>query len=418
MPPKRNSKSHNKNKAAAETNAMGDCKLPPDMMIAILARLPVKSLCRFKCVCKPWCKLVSNPDFVKLHTDLSPRARASASVVQSHLLTCSVLGINPNRVSPIEADHPYEIFLDHCNGLVCMGRPAFTDKVILWNPATNLWKVLPGFRTNFGATKMVSLGFGCTAEGDDFKVVRISCLKGKKMKVGVEVYSSKSASWRVLDDVGIRCRVKYPKNHVIVNGDPYWDTCFAERLNQNGEIEEASALLGFDATHMKFKVVPLPRYDIVGNGPIVNWEGSIAMLDCIKKDGDWLQAIDLWCYHEGDGAWILKKRLDVKHDLKVDQCLDCSRSGKIVGGCTNGKLFIFDPKTGGVVVSEVKRGRGCSFQIFGYDESLACVKDMTPAAAALINKEDKLVFNDIEGFFVSSFRHSNGQVACYYALAK
>ncbi|XP_057773726.1 F-box/kelch-repeat protein At3g23880-like [Salvia miltiorrhiza] len=417
MPPKRTLNRSNQNKQAAEINAMADCNLPRDIMIAVLARLPVKSLCRFKCVCKPWLRLVSNPDFVKIHTDLSPRARAPAAL--THLLTCPVLGILPNKVSPIEADHPYEIFLDHCNGLVCMGHPALTDRVVLWNPATNFWKILPHSGANFGAVRIVSLGFGCNAEGDDFKVVRISCLKGKKLKVGVEVYSSKSNSWRVLDDVGIRFRVKYPKNHVIVNGDPYWDACFAERLGENGEVEEGCALLGFDSTNMKFKFLPLPNLGILGKSPIVDWEGSIALLQCVKNDADCLQRIDLWCCDDDGSEWIVKKRFEVKcDDLKVDQCLDCSKSGKIVGGCRDGRLFVFDPKTGGVVVSEVRRGRGCSFQIFAYDESLACVKGMTPAAAAVDGKEEKLEFNDIDGFFVSSFRHSNGQVSCFYALAK
>ncbi|XP_057796008.1 F-box/kelch-repeat protein At3g23880-like [Salvia miltiorrhiza] len=216
MPPKRNpNRSKSSNNAAVEIDAMADCLFPRDIMIAILTRLPVKSLFRFRCVCKPWSGLVFNPSFIKLHTTLSlesPRPRAA----QTHLLNCPVLSVHPNRVAPSDAA---DLWLDHCNGMVCMTRPSYTQKIVLWNPATNLWKILPDSTVRFGAAQMVSLGFGCNADGDDFKVVRIACMKGRKMKTVVEVYSSKSGSWRTIEDVGFKFTVMYPKNHVIVNGD-------------------------------------------------------------------------------------------------------------------------------------------------------------------------------------------------------
>ena len=41
--------------------------LPCELIVDILLRLPIKSLCRFKCISKPWCTLISHPDFVKTH---------------------------------------------------------------------------------------------------------------------------------------------------------------------------------------------------------------------------------------------------------------------------------------------------------------------------------------------------------------
>ena len=41
--------------------------MPEDLLIDILARLPVKSLQRFKCVCKYWYALIGSPDFISNH---------------------------------------------------------------------------------------------------------------------------------------------------------------------------------------------------------------------------------------------------------------------------------------------------------------------------------------------------------------
>lgn len=42
-------------------------ELPEDALIEILARLPVKSLIRFTCVCKYWLFLIRSPEFATKH---------------------------------------------------------------------------------------------------------------------------------------------------------------------------------------------------------------------------------------------------------------------------------------------------------------------------------------------------------------
>lgn len=41
--------------------------IPEEILFEILLRLPVKSLCRFRCVSKHWCSIISDPDFADAH---------------------------------------------------------------------------------------------------------------------------------------------------------------------------------------------------------------------------------------------------------------------------------------------------------------------------------------------------------------
>ncbi|KAH6807045.1 hypothetical protein C2S51_028153 [Perilla frutescens var. frutescens] len=413
MPPKRNQnrpKTRGKNSKEAVENPMADCILPPDMMLCIMSRVPVKSLMRFKAVCKPWQKLVSNPKFIKIHHEQFSQGPKTCSV-KSHLLTNLI--IEPSKT--IRGD-PAEVFLDSCRGLVCLGRPLFSREIVLWNPATNMWKTLPHSKADFGTVEMVSLGFGCNADdgdgGYDYKVVRIFGLKGKKVRTVVEVYSSKTDSWKTIQ-VGFKFMVLYPTNHVIVNGNPYWIALIDEN-SRFVEGEECKVLLGFDCAKMLFKIVPMPTLEV--KGTFVDWKGSLGGVVCMMDENDRLESIDVWAYDDGERVW----RRNVSYEglkLDADKCMDCSRSGKIVGSCMNGNFFIYDTEKNHLGIIDLKRDRRITFQIFPYEESLAFVQGMKPM---VVWKEEHRIenINIIDGFFVSGLNDPSGaEIGCYYPLA-
>ncbi|OEL12803.1 hypothetical protein BAE44_0026175, partial [Dichanthelium oligosanthes] len=60
--------------------------LPEDVIFDVLARLPVKTLCRFRCVCKGWHALISDPAFAA-----AQRSRA-APLVAGHRFGRAVSG--------------------------------------------------------------------------------------------------------------------------------------------------------------------------------------------------------------------------------------------------------------------------------------------------------------------------------------
>lgn len=52
---------------------METLNLPEDLVIEILSRLPLKSLMRFKFVCKRLCALTRNPNFIATHLNYNTK---------------------------------------------------------------------------------------------------------------------------------------------------------------------------------------------------------------------------------------------------------------------------------------------------------------------------------------------------------
>ena len=123
--------------------------LPDDIIAAILLRLPVRSILQFRCVCKSWKTLISDPQFAKNQLQL---LTANPTIAHQHLAsstftrTCKIesfpvkpLFANPSSpVVPISVvmNGRYHI-LGSCNGLLCLYEFQL-GCVILWNPSTRL----------------------------------------------------------------------------------------------------------------------------------------------------------------------------------------------------------------------------------------------------------------------------------------
>ncbi|KAK9026875.1 hypothetical protein V6N11_066734 [Hibiscus sabdariffa] len=128
----------------------GRSDVPEVLVFEILHRLHVKSLTRFRCVCKPWSSSFQTPLFITKHhnhhlrhnnlklllkhshgntrydthyfSQLSTDKGHNFSVKQTvHLPFFENFLSSPQAVGP-------------CNGILCLNDS--TDKVALWNPST------------------------------------------------------------------------------------------------------------------------------------------------------------------------------------------------------------------------------------------------------------------------------------------
>ncbi|EAY96729.1 hypothetical protein OsI_18645 [Oryza sativa Indica Group] len=182
-------------------------KLTDDLLVEVLSRVPYKSLCRSKRVCRQWRRVISDPD----HRRLLPRYHLHDAVVGffDHRSFISFLGrgrfVGPSL--PFLPDCGDLRLLDICNGLLLCRRRRLSDPrrfdYLVANPATEQWIVLP----ESGWThkeQIARLGFDPAVSSSHFHVFEFELVEHSAMGmsgdhdgnvVAVEIYSSETGVW-------------------------------------------------------------------------------------------------------------------------------------------------------------------------------------------------------------------------------
>ncbi|KDO40713.1 hypothetical protein CISIN_1g044669mg, partial [Citrus sinensis] len=108
-----------------------------------VTRLPVKSLIRFKCICKFWCTLINSPSFISRHLKNYNDENARLFVEYN------TFGFEGQRFALFSDEtltdlSSYQVFEPQISkimmGLFCIYTPSCID---LWNPATRELRPLP-----------------------------------------------------------------------------------------------------------------------------------------------------------------------------------------------------------------------------------------------------------------------------------
>ncbi|KAL3628771.1 hypothetical protein CASFOL_027817 [Castilleja foliolosa] len=366
MPPEKLKNCQITNPAAAALEA---CE---DLMLCILARLPVKSICRFKSVCKPWNHLLSTREFVKMQFKLSTESKNHSFLVHNMRgnNNTSVFNIESSEKKAKILDHPFDYtgvwigIVGCCRGLVCTRRG---KGLVLWNPAMNLYKTVSPYK-DYGDDFKMSLGFGYDAEGDDFKVVRIVWLK-KKRRFGmciswVEVYSANSDSWTTIDPgLFSELSISWINNRVTVNGNPCW-------VGRNDVIKDL-LIIRFDMSKLVFNIVTLSNLDYnkaKQDIEFVDLNGSLGALVVTWKNRweniERIEYVDNWVYDDGEQIWT--KSHSVPIEVKMIRVLRCLKDGRVLGMHPKSAynfnlpylLKLIEPKKKDVFNSETKCVKG------------------------------------------------------------
>ncbi|KAJ9701334.1 hypothetical protein PVL29_006608 [Vitis rotundifolia] len=283
--------------------------IPEVIMVDILSRLPVKSLLRFRCVCKAWCTLISRPQFVETHLhDL-------AVDLELHL------GISNKRTATV---------LDSCNGLLCVIDCFYgfyslkpPQKLILWNPSTRQCNHIPC--PSFVGYQNCMYSFFYDPDSDDYKIN------------GIDIFTLKTNEWRTVEETHSSV-IRY-WSATYFNGNLHW---LAFRYGE----DERSSMVAFSIREEKFQEMELPSQRAVFGLRVL---GGCLCVDGLYTNDKWVmeeygikeswKRLMAFPYRVGDGSsWKLPRVLRflengvllVLHDWKLVLCDSKNNTWKII----------------------------------------------------------------------------------------
>ena len=271
-----------------------------DVVFSILSKLPIKSLKRFQCVRKSWSLLFQDSRFMTMFCNkFLYNSHDSSLLLQAYLPyngdntyfteLYSLFGeryenmtkldwpnISHDQMEPhyfnLDTGHQYdpsdfEFFgFTSINGILCLLR--FYDfpnviKVVLWNPATKGFKIIPPSSVELCLVQPHFLwfhfcvhGFGYDHVTDDYKVIRHvkfqPPLPPHDLQTLWEIYSLKGNSWRTLN---FDMPTSYPSyNNVYMSGLCHW-------LHEEQNLSFEVSLVSFQLSNETFLITPIPCID-------------------------------------------------------------------------------------------------------------------------------------------------------------
>ncbi|XP_004309066.1 PREDICTED: F-box/kelch-repeat protein At3g06240-like [Fragaria vesca subsp. vesca] len=283
-------------KKKTEVHGGQNVELPPEIIDAILLRLPVKPLCRFKLVSKSWQSLISHPDFVANHS------KAAVENKDRRRLFINILSYSsPFRLYSLNFDQFHgdgnlvaaSTELDfwapsvHCScyGLFLTTQFAKDNCYCLINPVTKESKKLPKppiwtLPLDPSFPWVYALGFDHST--NEYKVIH-----GQEYDDGLvfSVYTLQTGSWRKIDDL-FPYKSYGCLDGIMVNGHVHW---LARKVTDGSLV-----IISFLLPEEKVREIALPPN---------------ASNDCIQLGAfrDWLCVTSTLYIAIFNEFWVMKK---------------------------------------------------------------------------------------------------------------
>ncbi|XP_059670660.1 putative F-box protein At1g32420 [Cornus florida] len=358
------------------TYKSGNQRLSEDLIIDVLTRLPVKSLVRFRCVCKNWYSLTINSSFITKHLHHS---RNSAHLLVYHFNDSAekyVLTLFLDETLASFSHLHYDL-----DGLPCFSEPSILgtfngilglwnhDRITLWNPATRVFRSLlmpnPNLPSYFNVYHSY-FGFGLDLETNDYKVVSIRKYWNDKNDDPydpnvVSVYNLCTNSWRLFQDSS-PSRFVHDSilSNTYMNGLYYWLTL--------DESDQFYAVVSFDMGNEVFRYISgPPNLSRMEYGIRVMYFDSIALIYFETHKVE--KHFDSWVMEE-EGCWT--KQLSIGPLLDVEASFGIWKNGELFLRISTEELVLYDPNTR--EIKNLQYRCNSSLQAFMYMESLVSVR--------------------------------------------
>ncbi|KAK8664340.1 hypothetical protein V6N13_084133 [Hibiscus sabdariffa] len=364
------------------------CDLPEALVLEILSKLPVKSLTRFRSVCKPWFSSFQTPFFITKHlhnnNHLNLLHKGFCGDTRDGVYSFSQLStekgrnfsVKENFHLPFSGKGWFDLAVDGpCNGILCLELDDGRDKAALWNPSTREFKILPQppHSTSFD---FLSLGFGYDSQTDDYKVVRfVVNYFEEDSDVGsmfehnyqVDLYSLRSDSWKEISYPGVE-PYDLPPFNCYINGVYYW----------HATQSSAHLILSFDMVNEKFSTLPLPQTSEGFYSPLLDFNGLLGAIIYPVEGTE--KSFDLWVMNE---SWT--KQFSIESVPGVEMLLGFWKTGELFIQSLDHQLVLFDPST-----RELKNlgiyAPKWSMQITAYVESLVPINARSEHEGRIISR--------------------------------
>ncbi|XP_059660184.1 F-box/kelch-repeat protein At3g06240-like [Cornus florida] len=349
--------------------------LPGDVLIDILARLPLKTLVRCTSVCKSWYSLLTNPSFITKHLNLN---RSPSNNYNELLLVRSYtsrddgdeqehysLRFDDNGMflEYQELDLPLKSYCNHyfriigsCNGLICLSDDQFMyiPGIFLWNPSIR--KVLPlnplpiTFKSHGPYTH--TIGFGFDSITDDYKVVRIVRLQFVR-KSEIDIFSLSTGTWRNISHVALpHITIDEKAPQAYLNGAAHW---IASSLRgHRGLIGHGSLIVSFHMGHEEFGEIMLSNrimvhsnYLMMPNYPyfrVDKFQESLAVILFSGCSED--NTCRVWVMKEYGVTESWTQQFNIDMTQTFNTLAGFTRKGELLLATSDGYLVAHDPQAG------------------------------------------------------------------------
>ncbi|KAF9667339.1 hypothetical protein SADUNF_Sadunf15G0012600 [Salix dunnii] len=356
-----------------------------DIVMDILARLPVKTLLRFKSVSKPLLSLITNPKFISSH--LRQSTKNSSLVFHFSHDEFPIAMLYYTEPTTLHVAHIPSSMKDYsfkprihikgsCGGLLYMelhfGCCVFHYG--LWNPATRQFKKVEEPRQ---CINLFSEGFCHNTKINDYKLVRTgyflypatlrTCYDRRRVDSVVRalVFSWKTDSWRTVEDGALLDG--YFSDPVTVKGDLYWKVCV------EGNLADEELVLAFDSSNDVFRRIELPGLNQSNPSyttTITEFKDSLGLFVFLEYSLN--SGFDFWVLNEsrtGGNMRCWSRLLTVGTLSKIGRPISAWRC-KIILKNLKGEnsFFLYDP-----ISQEITDVPILSDEVYDYVETLASV---------------------------------------------